>query len=120
MEYIEIVIWSVFLCIFSIWFTVLSKKLSDSLEDIGITDQKIDDIEASVIVVAELLQQLPQLMPQFHMNNNPLAPIIEKIMSQWSGGEPSLTESSLRGPDGRFTDGTRTETQIIPKEGQSD
>ena len=113
MEWYEVALWSVFLCTFSIWFTLLSKKLENALDDIGITDDKIDDIEQAVVQVVGILQQLPQLMPQFHMNNNPLTPIIEMIRSRWEQDERSITESVSRTPDGRFTDGTRTEEETI-------
>ena len=105
MQWYEIALWSLFLCTFSIWFTILSKKLENALDDIGITDDKIDDIEQAVVQVVGILQQLPQLMPQFHMNNNPLTPIIEMIRARWEQDQPSLTESATRRPDGRFTNG---------------
>lgn len=113
MEWFEVALWSAFLCVFSIWFTLLSKKLSDALDDIGITDDKIDDIEQSVQAVVQILQTLPQLMPQFNMNTSPLQPIMDMIRERMMSQQPSITESALRTPDGRFTDGTRTEEETI-------
>ena len=112
MEWYEIALWSLFLCTFSIWFTLLSKKLENALDDIGITDDKIDDIEQAVVQVVGILQQLPQLMPQFHMNNNPLTPIIEMIRSRWENEQPSLTASAPRDVDGRFKHGEAEEETI--------
>lgn len=112
MEWYEVALWSLFLCTFSIWFTLLSKKLENALDDIGITDDKIDDIEQAVVQVVGILQQLPQLMPQFHMNNNPLTPIIEMIRSRWEQDQPSLTGSDTRGDNGRFTHGEAKEETI--------
>ena len=113
MEWYEVALWSLFLCTFSIWFTLLSKKFETALDDIGITDDKIDDIEQAVVQVVGILQQLPQLMPQFHMNNNPLTPIIEMIRSRWENQEPSLTAMTPRTDDGRFSDGTRQEKETV-------
>ena len=98
----------IFMHVFNMVYTI-SKKLENALDDIGITDDKIDDIEQAVVQVVGILQQLPQLMPQFHMNNNPLTPIIEMIRSRWENQEPSLTAMTPRTDDGRFSDGTQTE-----------
>lgn len=116
MEWFEVALWSTFLCAFSIWFTILSKKLSDALDDIGITDDKIDDIEDSIQLVAQILSRLPEMTPNFHMNNNPLTPIIEMITQRMQQG--SRTGQQLRGNDGRFQDGTAQEE--IPQKGQGD
>lgn len=109
MEWYEVGLWSLFLCTFSIWFTLLSKKLENALDDIGITDDKIDDIEQAVVQVVQILNQLPNLVPQFHMNNNPLSPLIEMIRDRYQSQQPSIAESAVRDDNGRFTHGTQEE-----------
>ena len=113
MEWYEVALWSLFLCAFSIWFTILSKKLESGLEEIGITDEKITDIEEAVLQVVQILNTLPQMMPQFHMNNNPLTPIIEMIRDRYQSGQPSIAESALRDDSGRFSDGTGQEKETV-------
>ena len=92
---------------FAVWFTFLSAKLHRSIDLIEGTDDRIDEIAHSVEVVAGILGRLPELVPQFHMNNNPLQPIIDQVLKNWGGTEQLKTEPGLRGPEGRFEHGTK-------------
>lgn len=109
MDYIEIIIWSVFLAGFSIWFSALSAKLQRSLNDIEIADDKVEEISEQIMIVTQILQQLPQLMPQFNMNTSPLQPLIDMVRERWASEQGSLTEQQLRDDTGRFSDGTKEE-----------
>ena len=98
-----------FFSFFCIWLSRISYRLNDSLGTIDDGQNQLDDIKESVEVVAQLLARLPELVPQFHMNSNPLQPLIEKIVESWGGGQRLNTVDSLRDDNGRFTDGTKEE-----------
>lgn len=94
---------------FGIWFSYLTWKLQSGLDDIGDRGEDIDDIREAVEQVVAILQQLPQLMPQFHMNQpSPLQPLIEMFLSKMKeNSDKSLQTPNLaRSADGRF-DGTK-------------
>ena len=96
------------LVFFTAWLSRLSAHLNDGLNGLGATDADIQEIKEGIEIVAAVLNKLPDLMPQFNMNTNPLQPIFEAFAKKLSGEQPLITYEGTRGPDGRF-DGTQTE-----------
>ena len=68
-------------------------------------------MEAAVRVVAEVLQRLPEMVPQFSINQNPLTQLLEFFQGM---NERNLSNSDarLRNPDGKFTDGEGEEVEV--------
>ena len=93
---------------FSIWLSALSWRLANALEGVGQSEEQLDEIRESIEIVATILNKLPELMPQFNMNTNPLQPIFEAFAQKLSGQQPLMTLDPERGLDGRFN-GTQTE-----------
>ena len=100
---------------FSIWLTVLSWRLSAALQGVGTSEDQLDEIRESIEIVATILNKLPDLMPNFQMNTNPLQPIFEAFAQKLSGTQPLMTYEASRNSEGQF-DGTQTreETDITP------
>jgi hypothetical protein len=65
--------------------------LRTSLEEIGETGQDLDEIKESIELVAAILNKLPEMMPSFQMNTNPLQPIFEAFARKLSGEQPLMT-----------------------------
>jgi hypothetical protein len=99
---------------FSIWFTILASKLNAALEDINNSEDQLDEIKEGIEIVATILNKLPELMPQFNMNTNPLQPIFEAFARKLSGTQPLMTyDNTGRDAEGKF-DGTEKEQQEGP------
>jgi len=93
---------------FSIWLTVLSRRLAETLDGVGDSEAQLDEIREAVETVALILNKLPELMPQFQMNTNPLQPIFEAFAQKLSGSQPLITyHTPERGADGQY--GTKEE-----------
>jgi hypothetical protein len=99
----------VFVLVFCVWLSRISYRLNDSLNSTESFADQLDEINESVEIVANLLTRLPELMPQFHMNQNPLQPLIEKIVENWGGQQRLNTVEAPREDNGRFSDGTKKE-----------
>ena len=76
---------------FSIWLTALSWRLAAALDGVGTSEAQLDEIRESIEIVAQVLNKLPELMPQFNMNTNPLQPIFEAFAQKLSGQQPLMT-----------------------------
>ncbi len=64
----------------------------------------------SLNVVAEVLKQLPSLVPQFSINENPLSQILQFFQQraeQQNPSESSLAPTQLRDEQGQYSDGTK-------------
>jgi hypothetical protein len=95
---------------FSIWLTVLSWRFAAALDGIGTSEDQLEEIRESIEIVATILNKLPELMPQFNMNTNPLQPIFEAFAQKLSGAQPLMTYEPERGPDGQYH-GTTKESE---------
>ena len=96
---------------FSVWLSYLSYKMNDALEGVGNSEEQLDEIKEAIEIVANILNRLPELMPQFNMNTNPLQPIFEAFAQKLSGAQPLMTYNEPpRGADGQY--GTKTEEEI--------
>tara|TARA_Y100001963_G_C6753006_1_gene435176 strand:- start:108 stop:473 length:366 start_codon:yes stop_codon:yes gene_type:complete len=82
---------------FSLYLARISNELRSSLTEIGDTGQDLDEIKESIELVAAILNKLPELMPQFQMNTNPLQPIFEAFARKLSGEQPLMTYQPEQG-----------------------
>jgi hypothetical protein len=99
---------------FGIWFTRLSMKLGEALDDISDSDDQLAEIREMITQVAQVLNHLPEILPQFHMNNSPtdfLKPIVEAFVGNITGTPPLKTVGPAQGSDGRFN-GSETQDEI--------
>jgi len=117
----DMLLWAVLtvvLLVCVIYIQLLERgKFSDGAE--GLHD-RLDVLENSLGIVANVLERLPELVPSFHLPAaNPLSQILEFLQSMKVDGpddEPSNVGAALRGPEGRFTDGTE-ESEEPPSTG---
>lgn len=75
--------------------------------------ERLDQLEQGVAIVGTVLNEIPNILPKYEINQNPLTQLMDAFQ-QWRGmmtGENhSLSAPPLRDDNGRFTDG---ETQEI-------
>ena len=84
-----------------------SGNLSSLEEDFH---DRLDVMEEGLKVVATVLTELPNLVPQFSIDANPLSQILEFFTSLREKSEPSLIDKQLRDDSGRFSDGEEETT----------
>lgn len=94
---------------FTIWLSRISMQIRGALDDLGQSDEDIEEIKEGIEVVATILNRLPELMPQFNMNTNPLQPIFEAFARKLSGETPLMTYEAPRDSEGRFHGTTKDE-----------
>jgi hypothetical protein len=72
-------------------------------------DAALDEMRHSLNVVAEVLKQLPSLVPQFSINENPLSQILQFFQQRSEQNQPadSLGAEQLRDSTGQYSDGTK-------------
>ena len=107
----EMMLWAVLtvvLLVVVIYFQLLERgKFSDGAEGLH---ERLDVLENSLGIVANVLERLPDLVPSFHLPAaNPLSQILEFLQSMKAGGpddETTYEGAALRGAEGRFTDGS--------------
>lgn len=81
----------------------------DTIEN---SDDRLDEIRESVEIVAQILAKLPEMMPQFNMNTNPLQPIFEAFAAKLRGEMPLMTyDTTGRQPDGQFNGETQQQQE---------
>lgn len=73
-------------------------------------DDAINEIHESINIVAQVLNRIPDMVPQFQINQNPLI----ELLNAWKGmmdvpaaevGEDSLGALPMRDDTGRFSNG---------------
>lgn len=97
---------------FSVWLSYLSWKMNDALDGLGNSEEQLDEIKEAIELVGNILNRLPELMPQFNMNTNPLQPIFEAFAQKLSGQQPLMTYNEPpRGADGQY--GTKESEEEI-------
>ena len=74
--------------------------------------ERLDHLEGSINIVAEVLQRIPDILPKYEINQNPLAQILEFWQNLRAEQEYSLGDNQLRDPSGRFSDGTEEEKKL--------
>ena len=113
MQEVFLVILVAAIVFFSLWLSRISNDLRTSLSDIGDTGEDLDEIKEGLELVATILNKLPELMPQFQMNTNPLQPLFEAFARKISGENPLMTYDAGRDDEGRFN-GTPKENENTP------
>ena len=68
-------------------------------------DHALDEMRNSLNVVAQVLHKLPEMVPQFQINENPLSQILQFFQNRAQEQQASLGAEQLRGDNGRFSDG---------------
>jgi hypothetical protein len=79
----------------------------------GDLHERLDLLEEAVGVVGTVLQRLPELVPQFSINQSPLEGIFDFLKQVYAPEAPtegSIGALEVRDDNGRFTDGTKEET----------
>jgi len=107
---------TVLLLLFIIVIQMLDRgKLSFTAEEMH---ERLDILENSLTVVANVLQNLDQLVPSFHLpQQHPIQALLE-FLKMSRGEEPTYEGDALRGPSGQFSDGdSSTEESSGPSEG---
>lgn len=82
-----------------------NKKLKENAEDLF---DSLETMDKSLQVVAVVLEKLPEMVPQFQINENPLVKVLE-FFQDMKNNQHSIGANELRGPNGRFQDGTKEE-----------
>ena len=73
-------------------------------------DEALEEIQNSMNVIAQVLHKLPEMVPSFQINQNPLTQILEFFQQRQQ--QASLGAEQLRDDNGRFeTDGTKEEVK---------
>ena len=101
---------TILLLIFVIYLIIESQKNANShLEDY---DTALEELQRSLEVVAQVLTRIPEMVPQFQINENPLAQILQFFQNRAQEQQGSLGAEQLeRNSNGRFeTNGTKEET----------
>lgn len=113
---LEFVLFSATLAIFTGWLVYLSNKLSSSLDSIEDSRDQVDEIREAVEVVVQLLGRLPEMMPQFALQQNSAGSVIAEYLGQLLGQRLN-TVNVERDAQGRFeSHGAITEKQNSTEE----
>ena len=72
-------------------------------------DIALDEMKQSLNVVAQVLHKLPEMVPQFQINENPLTQILQ-FFQQRAEQQASLSAARLRDDNGRFSNGENDES----------
>lgn len=78
-------------------------------------DSDLNEMRNSLNVVAQVLHKLPEMVPQFSINENPLSQILQFFQQRAEQSQqtnPSLSAEQLRDDNGMYSDG-KTETEEI-------
>ena len=103
MELVVIII----LLILSIFLQLEARYSSKNyLEDY---DDQLEEMKNSLNVVAQVLHKLPELVPQFKIETNPLSQILEFFQQRAQGEQGSLGAEPPRDDTGQYSDGTTQE-----------
>ena len=100
----------VVMLIFSIGLQLEARSSTkDYLEDY---DSALDEMRNSLNVVAQVLHKLPEMVPQFQINENPLSQILQFFQNRAQEQQASLGADQLRDDQGQYSDGTKEEQEI--------
>lgn len=71
-------------------------------------DVALEDMKNSLVIVATVMQKLPEMVPQFSINENPLSQILQFFQERAARSDssmPSLADAPLRDEEGQFSNG---------------
>ena len=71
-------------------------------------DDALEEIQNSMNVIAQVLHKLPEMVPQFKIESNPLTQILEFFQARQQQ-QASLGAEQLRDDTGRYSDGKKEE-----------
>jgi hypothetical protein len=101
---IEIVI-VIILLIFSIGLQLQAKfSTKDYLEGY---DSDLEEMRNSLNVVAQVLNKLPELIPSYTINENPLSQILQFFQQRAEQQDTSLAPPTLRDDQGQYSNDTK-------------
>jgi len=112
MSMVEVGIWLVVIVILLILSIGLQLEARYSgVKYLDEYDEALEEIQNSMNVIAQVLHKLPEMVPSFQINQNPLTQILEFFQQRQQ--QASLGAEQLRDDNGRFeTDGTKEEQKI--------
>ena len=67
------------------------------------------ELREGLNIVAAILQKLPDMTPQFQINQSPIMQLLEFFSQNKPQTDPSYTDAQLRDDSGRFSDGEKEE-----------
>lgn len=70
----------------------------------------LEELRNSLNIVAAVLQQIPEMVPQFKLETSPLTTILEFFQTM-KKGEPSYSDTQLRDDNGKFSHGEEKDTK---------
>jgi|APSaa5957512535_1039671.scaffolds.fasta_scaffold133119_3 hypothetical protein len=92
-----------------IWCGWISFKLNGFTDDLGGFEESFSDIEQGLAIIGNVLQQIPEMMPNFHLpQENPLQTIINLWLQNVNKSNDNITKP-VRDDEGRFTNGALKE-----------
>jgi len=102
----ENLLWAVFtVCLLLVVICIQMMERGKFNEGAEGLHERLDMLENSLTVVANVLQNLDQLMPSFHLpQQHPIQALLD-FLKNMHGEEPSREGAALRDPEGRFSDG---------------
>jgi uncharacterized membrane protein len=110
----EVIIeWGLLALIAGIGFYWLRKQNIELSEAAELVHERLDEMQNGLEVVAAVLGKLPEMVPQFAINQSPIQHILEFITQM--RGDALDTDPQLRGDNGRFTHGAETEEENTPE-----
>jgi uncharacterized membrane protein len=86
------------------WLRKQNLELAEAAE---LVHERLDEMQHGLEVVATVLGKLPEMVPQFAINQSPIQHILEFITQM--RGDGLDTDPQLRGDNGRFSDGEEKE-----------
>lgn len=92
------------------WATFQFRDIRGAADE---TAETAAEMAHQVEAVAQILGQLPQLMPQFAINQNPLQPLIEHIMNRWNTQQSLSAGSPQRDDVGRYTNASKNQEEDL-------
>ena len=96
----------VLLVIWGIWISQKLRVFDNSMT--GFEDS-FSDIEQGLAIIGNVLQQIPEMMPNFHLpQENPLQTIINLWLQNVNKSNDNITKP-VRDDEGRFTNGALKE-----------
>ena len=74
-------------------------------------DVALEDMKNSLMIVATVMEKLPEMVPQFQINENPLAQILTFFQerARENQSDLSIADTTLREDNGRFSNGENDE-----------
>ena len=74
-------------------------------------DQDLEEMKNSLDIVAQVIQRLPEMFPQFQINESPLSQILQFFQNRAQVNEASYSAEQLRSDNGRFEHGETEEQE---------